>query len=360
MKKKILLPVVISLIALGLFFALAIISKIFKGEDLPIQIMGAFLGAIVTAFITMILLYGQSDAEEVKERNVKVFEKKVDNFIKFIELLWNKWEDFKLEPDEFSEIKKEFYSKIYIYMQKKNLEQIKECFQKISSEDVIGKDLTDVERREATKNIFEIISILKSEIGLEKDYDIEVLSKLDDIFTRGEYASEISESAEEEITQDSYNKLSFWHFIAMNETNQIEWLKRSTPILVLGDGEVSVTQIGPRTNLLKCVKKGHLIFLYFKGKGYVGIFRATDEGKSIPANGGRLFMNNKEGSEGHLPVEPVVFFDKGGAGYDIIRRRTIQRVPSAEKILNLFVKKYQNMNQPIPKELEKIIESIKK
>jgi hypothetical protein len=145
----------------------------------------------------------------------------------------------------------------------------------------------------------------------------------------------------------------------MNETNQIEWLKRSTPILVLGDGDVNVNQIGPRTNLLKCIKKGHLVFLYFKGKGYVGIFRAIEEGSSIPLNGERLLIKGY-GSEGHLRVEPVVFFDKGGAGYDIVRRRTIQRVPSAEKILNLFVRKYQNMNQPIPKELEKIIESIKK
>ncbi len=360
MKKKILLPVIMSLIALGLFFALTIISKIFKGADLPIQVTGAFLGAIVTAFITMILLHGQSDAEEIKERNVKVFEKKVDNFIEFIELLWNKWEDFKIEPDEFSEIKKMFYSKIYIYMQKKNLEQIKNCFEKISNEEVIGKDLTEDDRKEATKNIFEIISILKSEIGLEKDYDSELLSALDTIFTKGEYASDISEIHDEEITQESSAKFSFWHFIAMNETNQIEWLKRSTPILVLGDGDVNVNQIGSRTNLLKCVKKGHLIFLYFKGKGYVGIFRATNEGRSIPANEGRLFMGDKNGSEGHLSVEPVVFFDKGGAGYDIVRRRTIQRVPSAEKILNLFVRKYQNMNQPIPKELEKIIESIKK
>lgn len=359
MKKKILLPIIISLIALGLFFSLTIISRIFKGADLPIQVTGAFLGAIVTAFITMILLHGQSGAEEVKERNVKVFEKKVENFIAFIELLWDKWEDFKIEPDEFSEIKKTFYSKIYIYMQKKNLEQIKKCFQKISSEEVIGKDLNEEERKEATKNIFEIISILKSEIGLEKDYDIEILSELDSIFTRGEYASEISESAEEEITQGNLTKLSFWHFIAMNETNQTDWLKRSTPILVLGDGEGDDKHIGPRTNLLTCIKKGHLTFLYFKGKGYVGIFRATEDGKSIPVNGERLLIQGY-GSEGHLPVEPVVFFDKGGAGYDIVRRRTIQRVPSAEKILNLFVKKYQNISQPIPKELEKIIESIKK
>jgi len=115
MKKKILIPALVSLILLIVFFAITILSKIYNTSEIPIQAIGAFLGAIVTAFITMMLLLGQSEAEELKERNVRVFEEKTNRYNKFIDSLWNIWEDRKVTMEELNDLIKAISKDIILY-----------------------------------------------------------------------------------------------------------------------------------------------------------------------------------------------------------------------------------------------------
>ena len=56
------------------FLFILLLSNIFKIVDLPSGVMGALLGSIVTIMITGLLLKGQAVSDELKERNVKVFE----------------------------------------------------------------------------------------------------------------------------------------------------------------------------------------------------------------------------------------------------------------------------------------------
>jgi len=46
------------------FCAVSISGKIFTLDELPLNLMAAFMGAMVTAVITLILLDGQSKAEK--------------------------------------------------------------------------------------------------------------------------------------------------------------------------------------------------------------------------------------------------------------------------------------------------------
>ena len=55
------------------------------------EINNSIIGAIITAVITVILLNHQSSSEEVRERNVRVFEKKSERFSNFIDVIWDKW-----------------------------------------------------------------------------------------------------------------------------------------------------------------------------------------------------------------------------------------------------------------------------
>jgi len=85
MRKKL---VAISLIVgFVVFIGIAIITNLFSSGDLPVQIAGALLEAVVTAFITYFLLTGQTTQEEIKERQVKVFEKKQEIYHSFLEEL---------------------------------------------------------------------------------------------------------------------------------------------------------------------------------------------------------------------------------------------------------------------------------
>jgi len=72
---KIIIPSVICLVCIVVFCFVAITGKIYKLDELPLNFMSAFLGAMVTAILTLMLLNRQSTAEEIKERNVKIFKK---------------------------------------------------------------------------------------------------------------------------------------------------------------------------------------------------------------------------------------------------------------------------------------------
>ena len=69
---------IITFAILGLGGAIAF--GIIPLESLPSQFYGALVGTVITAIITILLLQGQTQTEENKERNVKVFEKKSEVF----------------------------------------------------------------------------------------------------------------------------------------------------------------------------------------------------------------------------------------------------------------------------------------
>ena len=61
-------------IAFALLFAVtAVLFKVFEIEIFPSQIYGALMGSVITCIITLLLLRGQTSSEELKERNMAVF-----------------------------------------------------------------------------------------------------------------------------------------------------------------------------------------------------------------------------------------------------------------------------------------------
>jgi hypothetical protein len=92
-------PLLLALLCLVAFCLVATVSQIISVEELPINFIVAFLEAVVTAVITVVLLSGQSAAEEVKERNVKVFEKKSEIFQNYIDTIWKIWEDSNVNKE---------------------------------------------------------------------------------------------------------------------------------------------------------------------------------------------------------------------------------------------------------------------
>lgn len=69
------------------FLICAVVFNIFELHMLPAQFIGALLGVVITAIITVLLLQGQSKTEESIEKNMKVFEKKQEVYFNFLEKL---------------------------------------------------------------------------------------------------------------------------------------------------------------------------------------------------------------------------------------------------------------------------------
>jgi len=156
---------IIAIFCLLSFCIMAVIFKVFSITALPVSFVGAAMGAVITGVVTVVLLDGQSKAEEIKERNVKVFEKKSTIFSEYIDIIWKTWEDRKVSDTEFKDLVSGYYKKLMLYMS-------------ASSADTIGKQLkiigTFAGNDEPSKDaqdklqiaLIEIINTLSDEISL--------------------------------------------------------------------------------------------------------------------------------------------------------------------------------------------------
>jgi hypothetical protein len=176
MKSKWVKIILISLLCVVVFCLVATTSKIFVIGDLPFNFVAALLEAVITAVITVVLLTGQSTAEEVKERNVKVFELKSKIFEDYIEKVWQIWEDKNVSKDEYIELTSLYYQTLMIYLNKKSLQAIGNNLYIIGN--YIDAQYTD-NIKELRDNIFSIINTLSKELSLGGEIDIEIYEKLE-------------------------------------------------------------------------------------------------------------------------------------------------------------------------------------
>jgi hypothetical protein len=175
-----------SLVFIALFSYLAVSGKIYPLGDLPLRFMNAFLGAIITAGITLLLLNSQSAAEELKERNVKVFKKKSRLYENYIENLYQIIEKRSIKINDFEDIESEFYSKIVLYLKKEFREEITCCFGNITDcveTSVIEESLNDHFETDNAKtknfdrlrrNLSKIINLLVEDLGLAGRIDMDL------------------------------------------------------------------------------------------------------------------------------------------------------------------------------------------
>ncbi|MDR1719858.1 MAG: hypothetical protein LBR67_07065 [Dysgonamonadaceae bacterium] len=164
-----------------LFIGIALMMRLFIGSDLPVQISGTLLDAVVAALITYFLLAGQTSHEEVKERNVKVFEEKSARFNTFIDKLWTVWDDHSVDLEELNDLIKVVSQDIILYAKPETVNKILSCLIEIAEQ--ANPFASDNQNKEVTKliqnNIFTIINELAKEIGLGGEITPEINDKLD-------------------------------------------------------------------------------------------------------------------------------------------------------------------------------------
>jgi hypothetical protein len=128
--------ILIAVLCIVVFCFIATASQIITIGELPANFVAVFLEAAVTAVITVVLLTGQSSAEEVKERNVAVFNNKTKVFKKFIKNLWATWDDHKIDREEYSILTSSFYRELMLYLNAESQRTIGNALRGIS--DCIG------------------------------------------------------------------------------------------------------------------------------------------------------------------------------------------------------------------------------
>jgi gas vesicle protein len=176
MKTKMLKILLLVLVCLVAFCFISVITGIYTPGDLQINYVGTLLGTVIAAVVTALLLSGQSSAEEVKERNVKVFEKKADIFQKYIDLVWDIWDDHIVTSDEYDKLTSSYYKELMLYLNKDSLNIIGDCLEEIG--DVARQDTQEEEKLK--DNICKIINTLSDELSLGGNIDPVRFKRLDE------------------------------------------------------------------------------------------------------------------------------------------------------------------------------------
>jgi len=169
--------IIISVVCILVFFVFAGITEAISVPEIPASFLGAAAGAAITAVVTLLLLQGQTRAEEVKERNVKVFEKKSIIFSKYIDVVWNAWEDFNITDKEYKQLVGDYYKELMLYMSSSSAIKIGEQLKNIGP--FAGNDtLSNEEQEKLQTALINIINTLSDEISLGGHIDEKLFIKL--------------------------------------------------------------------------------------------------------------------------------------------------------------------------------------
>ena len=198
------------LIALAIFLAISlslfVFSIIYEGEmpKLVENINNSAIGAIFTAIITVFLLLGQTETEEDKERNVKVFEKKSELFNNFIEELWKVWEDRNITLEELSHLLKLVSKDIIPYTKPESAKSILNSLNAIASE--VNTQENTANKKHMQNHIYAIINTLSEEIGLGGAIHQDIAAELDKLedsilpyLDKKRYMNKINELVQEKL-----------------------------------------------------------------------------------------------------------------------------------------------------------------
>ena len=117
------IAVTLSFVNIALFVFLLVATDLFSQRDLWFQSSCVIIGTIVTAVITLLLLNGQSDKEEEKERNAKVFEEKLAIYKEFLNTLCNIVKDVQITDEEYIELQF-LVAQIAMHTDKKHIDEI--------------------------------------------------------------------------------------------------------------------------------------------------------------------------------------------------------------------------------------------
>lgn len=127
-KNIVITSVIIALIAIACAFAVYL--KLYTGEELWYEMFAAIIGVIITAVITMMLLVGQTDNEEKREKKGKVFEEKLRIYQEYLTTLYKVIKDGKNSNSE--KLKLAFKtSSVAMHCEHDRVEKISESVEKI-------------------------------------------------------------------------------------------------------------------------------------------------------------------------------------------------------------------------------------
>lgn len=360
---RLLIYLAIAIFIIGIF---AILPKIFSAQDMLFQTIAVVLSVVFTAVVTNQLLTGQSNNEESRERNIKVYENKISVYAEFVSKMWSIMNDDKVDPEEIIALRSEIFNKLIFYLDDSQIKALSEELEKLEFDSSLDDYVAVFE------NITKVLrsSIMETEQDQSKTEIKTLWNRFNHLLKNdNEPESETQALDKEEPVLDSVpeipNIVELDRHIQGNcvPFNMLDdnWQKSifANDINALGLCEYGEVW---RTNLIKRCHNNDIVFLYQTGgPGYIGaflakgwvIFEADGNGKvekevkyefdkpnnPMPVESeeninedldrfcARKLINDGCTKVSFLLVEPLVFCEEG-VGVISVYRRTISAYDS--------------------------------
>lgn len=357
---RLLIYLAIAIFIIGIF---AILPKIFSAQDMLFQTIAVVLSVVFTAVVTNQLLTGQSNNEESRERNIKVYENKISVYAEFVSRMWSIMNDDKVDPEEIIALRSEIFNKLIFYLDDSQIKALSEELERLEFDSSLDDYVAVFE------NITKVLrsSIMETEQDQSKTEIKTLWNRFNHLLKNDNEPESETQAPEKEkpvlevvpeiqatniVELDRHIQGNCVHFNMLDDNWQKSIFAKGTKALGLCEyGEVW------RTNLIKRCRNNDIVFLYQTGgPGYIGAFLAkgwvvfeadgngnvekevryefdmqksetvveseADINKDIDSFCARKLINDGCTKVSFLLVEPLVFCEEG-VGVISVYRRTI-------------------------------------
>jgi hypothetical protein len=335
-----------------------------------VALISAIIGVILTVLITEALLNSQSEAqkelldkqsetqrellqqqsekETQKDKDIKIYEKKIEVYSEFSSKMWEMFSDIDINAqqkmNQLDKLRFESFDKLIFFLSPTKIEELSKVFEEMTKRNG-DFDYT---------SLCKITHILKESLKEEEDKKekkneekpIDYLETFYNAFEKrrndGDEDEETPTNSKENVTEESKEKeckqpLTFWHFNIWGDQQLAAFKKGNWVLNLIEYGEENNWRTWKVENQ---VQPGDVVFLFRRGgDGYIGAFKVKEtmvlkqddyaKGKYTDEDIKLYDMYNvmEDGAtySSNIIVEPLAFNFKG-IGYRTVRRRTIEKM----------------------------------
>lgn len=145
--------------AIGIAICVMVVAlKLFSIHDLWYETVAAVLSVILTAAVTFLLLKGQSEGEEIRDKNIKIHERKIDVYAKFTSKMWDILSDDNIEASEIKVLRSEIFNELLFFLNDEQIEQIDNALKPLITDQELNVD-------DCRKSFVKITEILRYDIS---------------------------------------------------------------------------------------------------------------------------------------------------------------------------------------------------
>lgn len=262
---RLLIFLAVAIFIIGVF---AILPKIFSAQDMLFQTIAVVLSVVFTAVVTNQLLTGQSSNEELRERNIKVYENKISVYAEFVSKMWSIMNDGKVDPEEIIALRSEIFNKLIFYLDDSQIKAIYEELKTLEPDSGTDKYVAVFE------NITKVLrsSILETKQDRSKAEIQTLWNRFNYILGKEQEETQLPDKMAQELKSvpeiqvpdmvefDRQIHRNCVHFNMLDE----DWQKS---IFANGINALGLCEYGEvwRTDLIKRCRNNDIVFLYQTG-----------------------------------------------------------------------------------------------